>query len=598
MHPASLTEAKDWFRASRFGLFVHWGLYAVPAGCWKGRKIGYIGEWTMHGERIPIAEYEQLASRFNPVGFDAKTWVRMAEDAGARYLVLTAKHHEGFAMYHSRVDRFNIVDATPFKRDPLAELAEACSGTSVRLGIYYSQCVDWHEPHGGNLPDDWKGDGRTWGNDWDFPAGHAAGFTEYLERKVKPQLNELLTQYGQLSVLWFDTPTPSLSTDEAKLLYNLVREKQPACLMCSRLGIPADYETLGDNQSPVAAVDKLTESCITMNETWGYKDHDQEWKSTADMVNMLSDLASKNCNFLLNLGPQPDGRIPHASVERLAGMGRWLRINGEAIHDAEPAPVPTEPPWGRMTRKGSRLFLHVTEQERAHITLRGLRVALRKASLLGGSDDTRTLNVDLDAVIPSIRIALPPLPSLGQMPRVVQLDLADEPVFDATPAEQDDGMITVGIATIRGDVHGLPWNGWGGVGEGGHGEIRFDRPGDYELEVHTGGVTYGQWNGGHQIEIRVGTEAKLVIIRNDGWITSLRTRHYPTARTCGPAFRILRAGIQPLHISILHVESPGPLFIPRLIFRSLTSDTSPFQLRPLGYAGQVVRRLHEGAADL
>jgi alpha-L-fucosidase len=320
---AKQTKGLEWYSAAKFGMFIHWGLYAVTEGEWQGKKVPYIGEWIMHQEKIPVAEYSKLAERFNPVHFDAREWVRMAEAAGMRYLVFTAKHHEGFAMFHSKVDPYNVVDATPFKRDVLAELAEACRGTQVKLCIYYSHCVDWNEPHGGNLPNDIKPNydndpdyiPSTWGNDWDFAPGTPEGFAEYLERKAKPQLREILTNYGPIGMIWFDTPTKSLSRKQAMEIKALVRELQPDCLVNARIGHGlGDFDVLGDNKMPDKVRPRISEACITLNDTWGYKAHDQNWKSAETVLNMLAEANSKNTNVLLNIGPQPDGRFPAPAI--------------------------------------------------------------------------------------------------------------------------------------------------------------------------------------------------------------------------------------------------------------------------------------------
>jgi alpha-L-fucosidase len=322
--PAAPTaKGTGWFAEAKFGLFIHWGPYTVTEGEWHGKQVPYIGEWIMHEEKIPIAEYSKLAQRFNPIHFDAREWVRLAEAAGMRYIVFTAKHHEGFAMFHSKVDPYNVVDATPFKRDVLAELAEACRGSRVKLCIYYSHCIDWHEAHGGNLPSDVKPNYgndpnhvfRSWGNDWDFPPGTPEGFAEYLERKVKPQLREILTNYGPIGMIWFDTPTKSLSREQAREIKALVKELQPDCLVNARIGHGlGDFDVLGDNQMPDKVRARPSEACITLNDTWGYKAHDQNWKSAETVRKMVAEANAKRANLLLNIGPQPDGRFPAPAI--------------------------------------------------------------------------------------------------------------------------------------------------------------------------------------------------------------------------------------------------------------------------------------------
>ena len=325
------SSGTEWFSEAKFGLFITWGLYAVTEGEWKGKQVPYIGEWIMHEERIPKAEYSKLAQKFKPVHFNAREWVRLAESAGMRYIVFTAKHHEGFAMYHSKVDPYNIVDATPFKRDVLAELAEACRGSKVKLCIYYSHCVDWNEPHGGNLASDIKPNygndpnyvENTWGNDWDFPNGTPEGFAEYLERKVKPQLRELLTNYGPIGLIWFDTPTKSFSLQQALEIKALVKELQPNCLVSARIGHGlGDYDVLGDNEMPDKVRPRISEACITLNDTWGYKAHDQNWKSAEVVRKMLTKANGKNTNVLLNIGPQPYGRFPAPAIAVLKELAK------------------------------------------------------------------------------------------------------------------------------------------------------------------------------------------------------------------------------------------------------------------------------------
>lgn len=318
------SDAKTWFKSAKFGLMIHWGLYALPAGEWKGRRMDQIGEWAQSYFRIPLKEYEQLAKAFCPVCFDAEEWVRLAQEAGMQYIVMTAKHHEGFAMYHSKVDSFNIVDATPFGRDILAELAAACKKYGMKLGLYYSQDQDWHEPNGGGYTRP-AGDnlGMSWDNDWDFPDNAAKNYAEYFEKKVIPQVTELLTGYGPLCLIWFDNPI-TLTQEQSRRLYELVKKYQPNCLLNSRLGNDlGDYRSMGDNEiSEQNFEDQLVETPATLNDTWGYKSYDDNWKDAREVRRIKDYLNSRGVNYLLNVGPDALGRIPAPAQDILREVGK------------------------------------------------------------------------------------------------------------------------------------------------------------------------------------------------------------------------------------------------------------------------------------
>lgn len=341
---ASSDPRLDWFREARFGMFIHWGLYAIPAGRWKGQAIPGIGEWIQLRARIPNAEYEQLAKQFNPTKFDAEAWVSLAKRAGQKYLTITAKHHDGFCMYDSKVTEYDVVDATPFGRDPMKELAEACQRHGIKLCFYYSQTQDWHHP-----------DGHA--NDWDFDPSKK-DFDGYVREYVKPQVRELLTQYGPIGLIWFDTPL-IISRELSQELVDLVHEIQPACLVNGRIGNDiGDYAETRDNVVPEDLIEADWENPATINDTWGFKSDDHNWKSTETLIQKLVDIVSKNGNYLLNVGPTADGVIPQPSVERLEAMGRWLETHGESVYGTGAGPLQGLA-WARTTAKPGTVYLHV-----------------------------------------------------------------------------------------------------------------------------------------------------------------------------------------------------------------------------------------------
>ena len=397
-----------WWRDAKFGLFIHWGLFAVPAGEWKGKPVPGIGEWIMNKGSIPVADYAALAPQFNPVKFDADAWVSLAKQAGMKYIVITTKHHDGFAMFKTAASPFNIVDATPFKRDPLKELAAACAKHGIKLGFYYSHAQDWH--HKGGM-----------GNNWD--PSQAGDYDNYLDTIAVPQVKELLSNYGPIAVLWYDTPRRMTAERAQKFL--TLHNLQPGLIINNRLRVAAPGETAmtGDTETPEQFIPasgypgKDWETCMTMNDTWGFKKNDLNWKSAETLLQNLSDIASKGGNFLLNVGPDALGEIPAASVERLQLIGEWLKRNGEAVYGTRAGPFPRRLVWGRTTRKihagGETLYLHVWQWPAdGKILLPGVHNSTTGGRMLAGgapvtaADSPAGLVVTLPANAPDSPIAV------------------------------------------------------------------------------------------------------------------------------------------------------------------------------------------------
>jgi alpha-L-fucosidase len=344
--PEQRAARMQWWREARFGMFIHWGLYALPAGTYHGKHVDGAGEWIMHEAKIPVAEYEAFAPRFNPARFNADEWVGIAKAAGMKYMVITAKHCDGFAMYRSNAWKYNIADATPFKRDPLAELSRACAAQGIRLGFYYSHCWDWHEPNATGLL-----------NDWDFGPLAQRDPDKYFRRKSLPQVEELAAQYHP-AIIWFDVP--DLTHGRSQEFLDVIRRHVPGCIVNDRVGNGlGDYATPEQYIPPAGYPGRDWETCMTINDTWGYKSYDTNFKSTETLLRNLIDIASKGGNYLLNVGPTAEGVIPEAEVERLKAMGAWLKTNGEAIYGTTASPFKKQLAWGRATKKAGKVFLAV-----------------------------------------------------------------------------------------------------------------------------------------------------------------------------------------------------------------------------------------------
>jgi alpha-L-fucosidase len=369
---SDLDQRLAWWREARFGMFIHWGLYAIPAGEWNGQNYPGASEWLMLTAKIKPSEYAPLRPQFNPVQYDAREWVRIAKDAGMKYIVITSKHHDGFALWHTKQNDWHIGN-TPFKRDALKELVVACKEAGIKLCFYHS-IMDWTHPD--YLPR----------RPWDDRAAREANFERYVEF-MKAQLAELLNgDYGDIGILWFDGEWEDTWTHErGKDLYAYVRSLQPNIIINNRVDKGRDGmagltqgDFMGDYGTPEQEIPPNGlpgidwESCMTMNDSWGFHKNDHNWKSALTLIQQLIDCASKGGNYLLNVGPDDLGRIPAASVERLRAVGDWTRKYGDSIYGSHAGPFERPLRWGRVTSKPGKLFLHVFDDSARTIELPGL----------------------------------------------------------------------------------------------------------------------------------------------------------------------------------------------------------------------------------
>lgn len=375
------------FDESNYAMFIHWGLYSKLANKVDGKTYYGIGEWIMNYQmaNISVPEYKKIAKDFNPVKFDATAIAQLAKDAGMKYIVITSKHHDGFAMYHSKSHDFNIVDATPFGRDPMKELAEACRKIGIGFGFYYSHNQDWVEPGGCNAQNE----------DWDAPAGNGspnkdeqgmpATFDDYFKKKCLPQVEEITSEYGPIEIVWFDTPD-DMPKHHVEQLVKVVRKNQPNAMISGRAGHNlGDYQTLGDMEVPIENVEGLWETVDTTNDSWAFAWYDENWKSPSEVLRRVIATVARGGTYMLNIGLRGDGSIPERAAVSLRAAGEWINCYPQVIYSAGASPWKRALPWGDVTTKGDRLYLSVYEWPKSgELFLPGLKTPVKSAKLLNG----------------------------------------------------------------------------------------------------------------------------------------------------------------------------------------------------------------------
>ncbi len=482
----------EWWRDGKFGMFIHWGLYAVPAGEWKGKKVPGIGEWIMHHGRIPKEEYSKLQEEFNPVKYDPEQWVRIAKQAGMKYIVITSKHHDGFCLFDSKLTDYDIA-GTPYGKDLLKPLADACHAEGIEICWYHS-IMDWHHPE-----------------------AHNEKYFQYMRGQVK----ELLTNYGDIGVLWFDGEWIDEWTEQQGVeLEKSLRQLQPNLIVNNRVGkrkrSPGDFGTPEQHVPATGMPGWDWETCMTMNDTWGFKKDDQNWKSTKDLIQNLVDIVSKGGNFLLNVGPTAEGEIPQPSIQRLADIGRWMDVNSQSIYGTTASPF-KQLPWGRCTKKPGVLYLHVFDWPAdGKLVVPGLQNDVTKAYLL--ADDARAMLPTTrteEEVVVSVSAKAP-----DAIDTVVVLEIDGEPsVAQGSVKQADDRSIT--LQARDAGTHGSNIKYESGAGKDNIGfwtnpadyvswVCRIDTPEKFNVQITyactgPGGSGYVVEVGGHEIKAK--TEA-------------------------------------------------------------------------------------------
>jgi len=414
---AADAERGQLFEEGNYAMFIHWGLYSNIGNLYKGKSYYGIGEWIMNRNmaNIPVDEYMALAGKFNPVEFNADEIARLAKDAWMKYIVITSKHHDGFAMYHSRVNKFNIVDATPFGRDPMKELAKACQEYGLGLGFYYSHNQDWTFPGGGNGPKQ-TADGKD------------VDFKHYYENKCRPQVEEITTQYGPIAIVWFDTPG-RIPREYVEELVQIVRKNQPKALVSGRAGYGlGDYQTLGDMEVPNENVEGIWETVDTTNDSWAYAWYDNYWKTPKEILHRLISCVGRGGTYMLNVGPKGDGTVPELAARTLRKAGEWIRRYPQVVYGTDASPWKHALPWGDVTVKDSTLFLCVFDGPKdGELYLPGLNTKVKSARLLGSKK--RGTKLKVRTVGNWTKIQLPPRPAEKLVP-VVQVELDGSPDVD------------------------------------------------------------------------------------------------------------------------------------------------------------------------
>lgn len=573
MQSKKTAEALNAWKSLKFGMFIHFGVYSMLGGKWKGKDVPGLAEWMPCKAKIPRQEYMDIAKEFNPVDWDPDAIAKLAHDSGMKYLVVTAKHHDGFALFNSKASSFNIVNSK-YGRDLIGPLAEACRRHGVMPGIYYSQDLDWNDLNGGLS-----------GADMDA----SRDFDSYLQGKVKPQLTELLSNYGEIGVVWFDTPI-NITYRQSKELADLVHSLQPKCIFNSRLGHGfGDFDSLGDNQVPGGPHKGFAETAGTFNRSWGYKESDDDWLSPRNIIVQLSELAAKGVNYLLNIGPDGTGKVPEECLERLREVGAWTRRCSDALYNAEASPFPLSFPWGGISTRGKSMYAFITDENCTSLAIPGVLTKPESVRLLG--DPNAKIEHEWKDGILEIRL----LEHSEKWVPVLEAFFFDTPSFDSKLSQLPDGTLVLPAYLAKLEPQGedagkppdfeklpedveveyksklklygqrrpSPWamqiepggyiENWKSTQSSVEWKFNLKTPGEYEVWVQSISSKYTEWQGGHKVKVQAGDsscEKELYVQKK---IDSPRSRFY-AENDCRIGTISLSSGANKLRLSALNLD--------------------------------------------
>lgn len=562
----------EWWRESRFGMFIHWGIYSGLEGIWQGKETPSLGEWIQAHMKIPVPVYREQAKHLTLAKFDAEFWVNMAKNAGMKYIVLTSKHHDGFAMYDSPASDYNIVKQGPSGRDPLRELADAARKAGLKLGLYYSQSLDFEDPNG------------KW-NDWDYDTSKK-DFDKFFYGKCQAQLREILTNYGEIALVWFDVPM-DITEKYGRQLRDWVKTLQPDCLISGRISeYPGfeDFGSFGDNSIPVGKLNGDWETAGTLNHTWGYKRNDHHWKTPEQVINNLIQLASKGANYLLNIGPKADGSIPPETIDIFAKVGDWVRVNGEAVYGTAATPFIADFSWGWCTQKGNSLYFAVTG-ELDSAAFSGLINQVKSGCVLGrpavkvqisqnGIDLTLRFSEKLHK-LEVFKLELDGAPQVVTLPcqqingeviipaylaklNIVKTDTAVTDATDLDAAKNAEANNLAAKKVMNVDFAGLIAN-WDSTKNSAEWDFEIRFPGKYMVKVTTFAQKYKDWVGGHELKCTIGKSSCQGVLKSDCRPETANSQFFQETISHLVVIDIAAAGKQHLLLEAVAINPADPV---------------------------------------